>query len=70
MITIDIRGNEREVLEVAHRISALFLSSGPCRLRRTPGEDDAGPRHADVSRGADGVGYAGLDTPDGAVPLP
>ncbi|MER6523446.1 hypothetical protein ABT246_42540 [Streptomyces sp. NPDC001553] len=30
VITIEIRGHEKAALEVAHRISSLFLSSGPC----------------------------------------
>ncbi|MER5967813.1 hypothetical protein [Streptomyces sp. NPDC002057] len=40
VITIEIRGREQAALEAAHRISDLFRSSGPCRLRRTPGEQD------------------------------
>ncbi|MDX3539640.1 hypothetical protein PV721_36005 [Streptomyces sp. MB09-01] len=38
VITIEIRGQEPAAVEAAQRISELFLSSGPCRLRRTPGE--------------------------------
>ncbi|MFD6891173.1 hypothetical protein [Streptomyces sp. NPDC059957] len=40
MITIEIRGPEKAALEASRRISDLFLSTGPCRLRRTPGEPD------------------------------
>ncbi|WP_189829015.1 hypothetical protein [Streptomyces subrutilus] len=58
MITIEIRGNEKAALEAAHRISTLFLSSGPCRLRRTPGEDEVKVLvHADVSRDVGAGGY-------------
>ncbi|MGW6971640.1 hypothetical protein [Streptomyces sp. NPDC054952] len=49
VITIEIRGHEKAALEAAHQISTLFLSSGPCRLRRTPGEDEVQVLvHADV----------------------
>ncbi|MFD3757986.1 hypothetical protein [Streptomyces sp. NPDC058622] len=58
MITIEVRGHEKAALEAAHRISALFLSSGPCRLRRTPGEDEVQLLvHADVAKGAGEGGY-------------
>ncbi|MDA5279617.1 hypothetical protein [Streptomyces sp. Isolate_45] len=40
VITIEIRGHEKAGLETAHRISTLFLSNGPCRLRRTPCRDE------------------------------
>ncbi|MFF3214181.1 hypothetical protein ACFYYB_26340 [Streptomyces sp. NPDC002886] len=40
VITIEIRGPEEAALEASRRISELFLSTGPCRLRRTPGEPD------------------------------
>lgn len=59
VITIEIRGHERAALEAAHRISALFLSSGPCRLRRTPGEEIVEVRvYADVRRRPDAGGYS------------
>ncbi|MFB7256095.1 hypothetical protein [Streptomyces nojiriensis] len=38
------------------RISELFLSSGPCRLRRTPGEAEA-QVYGDVRRSPDEGGY-------------
>ncbi|MFJ3882421.1 hypothetical protein ACIPW5_33880 [Streptomyces sp. NPDC090077] len=57
-ITIEIRGSEAAVVEAAQRISDLFLSSGPCRLRRIPGERDVEVRvYADVSRGPLDGGY-------------
>ncbi|MFK0202063.1 hypothetical protein [Streptomyces lavendulae] len=67
VITIEIRGNEKAALEAAHRISSLFLSSGPCRLRRTPGEDEVEVLvHADVARGAGEGGYLDPDEAGGA----
>lgn len=58
VITIGIRGRETAALEAAHRISALFLSSGPCRIRRTPGEDEIQVSvYADVRRGPAEGGY-------------
>lgn len=39
-MTIEIRGLEPSAVKAAQRVSELFLSSGPCRLRRTPGEDE------------------------------
>ncbi|MFF3432149.1 hypothetical protein [Streptomyces sp. NPDC002602] len=61
VITIEIRGHEKAALEVAHRISSLFLSSGPCRLRRTPGEDEVEVLvHADVGRGVGEVATSTL----------
>ncbi|MFE2330123.1 hypothetical protein ACFXD5_40515 [Streptomyces sp. NPDC059385] len=51
LITIEIRGHEPAAMEAAQRISHLFLSSGPCRPRRTPGEDEVRVLvYADVSR--------------------
>ncbi|MEU9031905.1 hypothetical protein AB0D46_31190 [Streptomyces sp. NPDC048383] len=67
VITIEIRGNERAALEAAHRISTLFLSSGPCRLRRTPGEDEVQVLvHADIDRGSGEGGYLDPDEAEGA----
>ncbi|MFE3865538.1 hypothetical protein ACFXPT_34690 [Streptomyces goshikiensis] len=67
VITIEIRGHEKAALEAAHRISALFLSSGPCRLQRTPGEDEVQVLvHADVGRGAGEGGYLDPDDAEGA----
>ncbi|MFD7084959.1 hypothetical protein [Streptomyces sp. NPDC059918] len=58
VITIEIRGQEKAALEAAQRISALFLSSGPCRLRRIPGEAEVQLIvHADVSRDPGEGGY-------------
>ncbi|MDJ0386007.1 hypothetical protein [Streptomyces sp. G-G2] len=66
MITIEIRGPEKAALEASRRISDLFLSSGPCRLRRTPGEDEVQVLvYADIDRGANEGGY--LD-PDETMP--
>lgn len=51
MIMIDIRGHESVALDAAYRVSQLLLSSGPCSLRRTPGEEEAQVRvYADVRR--------------------
>lgn len=67
MITIEIRGRENAALEAVHRISGLFLSSGPCRLRRTPGEDEVQVLvHADVARAVGEGGYRDPDAPEGA----
>ncbi|MEU9236131.1 hypothetical protein [Streptomyces subrutilus] len=67
VITIEIRGHEKAALEAAHRISALFLSSGSCRLRCKPGEDEVQVLvHADVCRGADEGGYLDPDEAEGA----
>lgn len=67
VITIEIPGHERAALEAAHRISVLFLSSGPCRLRRTPGEDEVQVLvHADVDRGAGVGGYLDPEEAEGA----
>ncbi|MEU8842962.1 hypothetical protein AB0D97_28145 [Streptomyces roseus] len=60
VITIGIRGHEKAALEAAHGISTLFLSSGPCRLRRTPGEDEVQVLvYPDVSKGPSEGGYLG-----------
>lgn len=70
LITIEIRGHEKAALEAAHGISSLFLSSGPCRLRRTPGEDKVEVLvHADISRGAGEGGYLDPAETDGAGAL-
>ncbi|MFD7917296.1 hypothetical protein ACFV30_42610 [Streptomyces sp. NPDC059752] len=62
VITIENRGHEKAALAAAHRISTLFLSSGPCRLRRNPGVDEVQVLvHADVSRGAGEGGYLDPD---------
>lgn len=67
VITIEIRGHEKAALEAARRISDLFLSSGPCRLRRTPGKDEVEVLvHADVARGASEGGYLDPDEAEGA----
>ncbi|MFE5537088.1 hypothetical protein [Streptomyces sp. NPDC056492] len=67
MITIEIRGQEKAALEAAQRISALFLSSGPCQLRRTPGEGEVQLLvYADVSREPDEGGYLDPDEAEGA----
>ncbi|MFJ4320660.1 hypothetical protein ACIP46_36070 [Streptomyces lavendulae] len=58
LITIEIRGSEKAAVEAAQRISDLFLSSGPCQLRRIPGERDVEVCvYADVSRGPLDGGY-------------
>ncbi|WP_405787107.1 DUF6207 family protein [Streptomyces sp. NBC_00029] len=58
VMTIEIRGHEPAAVTAAQRISELFLSSGPCRLRRTPGETEVQVRlYADVSRKPDEGGY-------------
>ncbi|MFB6865979.1 hypothetical protein ACFCZQ_09565 [Streptomyces virginiae] len=58
VITIEIRGHEPAAVEAAQRISELFLSSGPCRLRRTPGEAEVQVLvYADVHRSPDEGGY-------------
>ncbi|MEV7416486.1 DUF6207 family protein [Streptomyces sp. NPDC089919] len=58
LITIEIRGSEKAAVEAAQRIADLFLSSGPCRLKRTPGERDVEVRvYADVARRAKDGGY-------------
>lgn len=58
VITIEIRGHEPAAVAAAKRISELFLSSGPCRLRRTPGEDEVQVLvYADVDRKPDEGGY-------------
>ncbi|GHD83442.1 hypothetical protein GCM10010336_75220 [Streptomyces goshikiensis] len=67
VITIEIRGHEKAVLKAAQRISDLFLSSGPCRLRRTPGKDEVQVLvHADVDRGAGEGGYLDPGEAEGA----
>ncbi|WP_331740711.1 hypothetical protein [Streptomyces sp. NBC_01006] len=67
VITIEIRGREEAALEAAHRVSGLFLSSGPCRLQRTPGVDEVRVFvYADVSRAASQGGY--LDPEEGVPP--
>ncbi|MFD3556825.1 hypothetical protein ACFWWA_32675 [Streptomyces goshikiensis] len=67
VITIKIRGHEKAALEAANRISALFLSSGPFRLRRTPGEDEVEVLvHADVARRVGEGGYLDPDKAEGA----
>ncbi|MEU9377198.1 hypothetical protein AB0D94_25960 [Streptomyces sp. NPDC048255] len=58
VITIEIRGHEKAALEASRSISDLFLSSGPCRFRRTPGEQDVQVLvYADVDRGPGEGGY-------------
>ncbi|MFG2234916.1 hypothetical protein ACGFNX_33830 [Streptomyces sp. NPDC048723] len=58
VITIEIRGHEPAAVAAAQRISELFLSSGPCRLRRTPGEEEVQVLvYADVTRNPDQGGY-------------
>ncbi|WP_405419204.1 hypothetical protein [Streptomyces erythrochromogenes] len=58
VITIEIRGHEPAAVEAAQRISELFRSSGPCRLRRTPGEAEVQVLvYADVHRSSDEGGY-------------
>ncbi|MFG2754091.1 DUF6207 family protein [Streptomyces xanthophaeus] len=71
LVTIDIRGGEKAAVAAAHRISDLFLSSGPCRLRRTPGERDVEVRvYADVQRGPEAGGYASPETEVDSEPGP
>ncbi len=63
VITIEIRGHEPAAVEAAQRISELFLSSGPCRLRRKPGEDVVSVLvYADVDRGPGDGGYLDPET--------
>ncbi|MGW6862118.1 hypothetical protein [Streptomyces xanthophaeus] len=58
VITIEIRGHEKAALEASRLISDLFLSSGPCQLRRTPGEQDVQVLvYADVHRDPEEGGY-------------
>ncbi|MET9852163.1 hypothetical protein ABZY57_04310 [Streptomyces sp. NPDC006450] len=58
VITIAIRGPEKAALAASRRISDLFLSTGPCRLRRTPGEPDVEVLvYANVHRGPGEGGY-------------
>ncbi|MFJ3637834.1 hypothetical protein [Streptomyces sp. NPDC090112] len=60
VITTEIRGHEPAAVEAAQRISELFLSSGPCRLRRTPGEAEVQVLlYADVHCSPDEGGYLG-----------
>ncbi|WP_030873595.1 hypothetical protein [Streptomyces sp. NRRL F-2747] len=67
VITIEIRGHEKAAVQAAQRVSDLFLSSGPCRLRRTPGEDEVQVFvYADVSRGPGEGGYLDPDENQGA----
>ncbi|MGW2997461.1 hypothetical protein ACWDA9_39300 [Streptomyces sp. NPDC001193] len=71
VITIEIRGQEKAALEAAQRISALFLSSGPCRLRRTPSEAEIQLLvYADVSRDPGEGGYLDPDTVEEAGTFP
>ncbi|MEU4730734.1 hypothetical protein [Streptomyces sp. NPDC023588] len=71
VIRIEIRGHEKAALEAAHRISHLFLSSGPCRLRRTPGKDEVQVLvYADVRRSPGEGGYVDPDSEEAGVPLP
>ncbi|MER7514242.1 hypothetical protein ABTX82_38900 [Streptomyces lavendulae] len=71
VITVEIRGHERAALEAAHQISNLFLSSGPCRLRRTPGKDEVQVLvYADVERGPGEGGYVDSDAEEAGAPLP
>uniref|UniRef100_A0AAU2JIJ2 4-oxalocrotonate tautomerase domain-containing protein n=1 Tax=Streptomyces sp. NBC_00049 TaxID=2903617 RepID=A0AAU2JIJ2_9ACTN len=60
VITIEIRGHEPAAVAAAQRISELFLSSGPRRLRRTPGEVQV-LVYADASRNAGEGGYLAPD---------
>ncbi|WP_327130077.1 hypothetical protein OG311_00545 [Streptomyces sp. NBC_01343] len=71
VITIEIQGPEKAALQTAQRISVLFFSSGPCRLRRTPGEAEVPLLvHADVSRDPGEGGYLAPDAAEEAgVPL-
>ncbi|MFI5867461.1 hypothetical protein [Streptomyces sp. NPDC051546] len=58
VITIEIRGHQAAALEASRRISDLFLSTGPCRLRRTPGEPEVQVLvYANVRQGAEEGGY-------------
>ncbi|WKV75981.1 hypothetical protein AW27_033395 [Streptomyces sp. PCS3-D2] len=58
VITIEIRVHEPAAVQAAQRISELFLSSGPCRPRRTPSEAEMQVLvYADVHRSPDGGGY-------------
>ncbi|MCX5300306.1 hypothetical protein OG898_28130 [Streptomyces sp. NBC_00193] len=58
VITIEIRGHQAAALEASRRISDLFQSSGPCRLRRTPGEPEVQVLvYANVHRSPDEGGY-------------
>ncbi|MEU9803324.1 hypothetical protein [Streptomyces sp. NPDC051000] len=67
VVTIEIRGHEKAALEAVHRISTLFLPSGPCRLRRKPGEDEVAVLvYADVGRRAGEGGYLDPDEAEGA----
>ncbi|MFF4104275.1 hypothetical protein [Streptomyces sp. NPDC001903] len=67
MITIEIPGQEKAALEAAQRISALFLSSGPCRLRLTPGQTEVQLLvRANVSRDPGEGGYLDPDGAEGA----
>ncbi|MFE9469284.1 hypothetical protein ACFYNW_37820 [Streptomyces virginiae] len=64
VITIEIRGHEPAAVEAAQRISELFLSSGPCRLRRTPGEAEVQVLvYADVARSPEEGGYLKPEEP-------
>lgn len=66
MITIEIRGHEKAVLEAAYRISDLFLSSGPCRLRRIPGEHEVSVLvYTDVDRAPGDGGYLDPEAVEG-----
>ncbi|WP_327257276.1 hypothetical protein [Streptomyces sp. NBC_01244] len=68
-ITIEIRGPEKAALEASRRISDLFLSSGPCRLRRTPGEQDVQVLvYADVHRDPREGGYLDPGTTQVSTP--
>nr|WSW48711.1 hypothetical protein OG296_36870 [Streptomyces sp. NBC_01001]WSW49882.1 hypothetical protein OG296_43510 [Streptomyces sp. NBC_01001] len=70
VITIEIRGHEKAALEAAHRVSHLFLSSGTCRLRRAPGEDEVQVLvYADVSRSPGEGGYVDPGSEEVGVPL-
>ncbi|MFJ6722686.1 hypothetical protein [Streptomyces sp. NPDC091259] len=63
VITIEIRGHEPATIEAARHISALFLSSGPCRLRRTPGKDEVRVSvYADVHWAPGDGGYLDPET--------
>ncbi|MFF4105392.1 hypothetical protein [Streptomyces sp. NPDC001903] len=67
MITIEIRGQEKAALEAAHLVSNLFLSSGPCRLRRTLSEDEVQILvYADVRREPGQGGYLDPGEAEGA----
>lgn len=63
VITIEIRGHQAAALEASRRISDLFQSSGPCRLRRTPGEPEVQVLvYAAVQRGPQEGGYEDAGT--------